>query len=141
METGKFVVLRNLTPAPAEFGPGVLANARVARSGAAFGAGIDFSVEVAQLNKREVRELRRDPSVLSYARSMPVRLIEPQRLGLGAAADEQTVTWGVKAVGADRSPYSGRGVRVAVLDTGIDARHDAFKGLSIVEQDLSLIHF
>ena len=36
-------------------------------------------------------------------------------------------TWGVFVTGALQSPYVGHGVTVAVLDTGIDAGHEAFR--------------
>jgi subtilisin family serine protease len=42
--------------------------------------------------------------------------------------DDDVATWGVHAVGANRSRYAGRGVRVAVLDTGIDDVHPDFAG-------------
>nr|WP_229419583.1 S8 family serine peptidase [Pseudoduganella dura] len=45
--------------------------------------------------------------------------------------------WGITAVGADRSRFSGAGVTVAVLDTGIDAAHPAFSGVQLVQQDFS----
>ena len=38
-------------------------------------------------------------------------------------------TWGVEAVGALKSACSGAGVTVAVLDSGIDAGHEAFTGV------------
>jgi subtilisin len=44
---------------------------------------------------------------------------------VAAAAD---VTWGVKAIGADRSPFTGKGVKIAVLDTGFDFNHPDFVG-------------
>jgi subtilisin len=47
-------------------------------------------------------------------------------------ADNDTSTWGVQATGALDSGLSGRGVRVAVLDTGIDARHPDFSRRAIV---------
>lgn len=59
---------------------------------------------------------------------MPVRLI-PQ-------FDKQKSQtpgspWGIAAVGADKLPpgFQGENVTVAILDTGIDARHPAFEGL------------
>ncbi|WP_205730030.1 S8 family serine peptidase [Blastococcus sp. TF02-8] len=45
--------------------------------------------------------------------------------------DTAQATWGVQAVRADASARSGRGIRVAVLDTGFDAAHPDFAGRSV----------
>ncbi len=55
------------------------------------------------------------------------------RGGSGGAAgvefrDDQRTTWGVKATRADATRSSGNGIRVAVLDTGIDLTHPDFMG-------------
>ena len=42
--------------------------------------------------------------------------------------DTAAATWGVQAVQATTSPFTGRGVRVAVLDTGLDLTHPDFAG-------------
>ena len=42
-----------------------------------------------------------------------------------------TSTWGMRATNAASSRYSGKGVRVAVLDTGFDLTHPDFKGRKI----------
>jgi len=39
-------------------------------------------------------------------------------------------------MGADSSPFTGDGIVVAVLDTGIDASHPALSGVEIVEYDV-----
>src|SRR4051812_3672156 len=91
----------------------------------------------------EVRGLQRDDNVLGAARPMPLALIEPVRsvpfAGPAAAAADggASPTWGVRAVKADTSPFSGKGVRVAVLDTGIDAGHRAFAGVAIVGRNFT----
>ncbi|MEM7428605.1 MAG: S8 family serine peptidase [Pseudomonadota bacterium] len=54
--------------------------------------------------------------------------------GATAAAqfmDDASATWGIKAIKADQSPYSGRGIQVAVLDTGFDSDHPDFTGRSV----------
>ncbi len=46
--------------------------------------------------------------------------------GLPGFEDDARFTWGLQALGVPRSTMTGRGVRVAVLDTGIDAGHPDF---------------
>jgi len=65
---------------------------------------------------------------------MPTRLIQP------LAADDPPSdkgNWGVSAVGADTSKYTGKDTVVAVLDTGIDRSHSAFAGVTLVERDFT----
>ena len=85
---------------------------------------------------RAVAESRRDPNTL-IAESMPVTLIRPATVTANNEKDEADATWGVKRVGAVSCDFSGAGVSVAVLDTGIDAGHPAFAGVKIVEEDFT----
>ena len=43
----------------------------------------------------------------------------------------------MQVTGTLQSPYTGHGVTVAVLDTGIDATHEAFKGIKLVQKDFT----
>jgi subtilisin family serine protease len=108
------------------------------RAGAA-GAGqppASVSLEVNEMSKQELQGLRRNADVLGVAPAMPMKLIEPFDVPpAGAAA--ATVAWGVKAVKADTSPFTGNGIVVAVLDTGIDATHAAFAGVQVVQRDFT----
>lgn len=49
-------------------------------------------------------------------------------------ADDDDFTWGLRATKTDSSSATGRGVRVAVLDTGLDLDHPDFAGRSITSQ-------
>ena len=96
-------------------------------------------LDVEELDRRERNDLVRDPAVVAITRPMPIRLIEPvpepaPEDGADLAAGDP---WGIAAVGADRSRYTGAGTVVAVLDTGIDRSHPAFAGVTLVEQDFS----
>src|SRR4051794_16800974 len=48
--------------------------------------------------------------------------------------DTAQATWGIQAVKADSSPRSGRGISVAVLDTGFDTAHPDFVGRNVTTQ-------
>lgn len=91
-------------------------------------------IDVAALTPREVRSLARDPEVRGLAPIMPTILVRPVTLDGETAA---TTVWGLSAVGADRSAFTGAEVVVAVLDTGIDAAHAAFTGVELIQQDFS----
>lgn len=51
-----------------------------------------------------------------------------------AISSEAAATWGLAATRADRTRYSGAGIRIAVLDTGLDRNHGDFFGRSIVTE-------
>jgi subtilisin family serine protease len=73
----------------------------------------------------------RDTEVEDVIPSMPFSLIAP------VAADEDGATavaatsgnWGLAAIRATESRFTGAGVTVAVLDTGIERNHPAFAGI------------
>lgn len=48
------------------------------------------------------------------------------------ALDESELTWGLQLTNVAESLYSGKGVKVAVLDTGLDLNHPDFVGRNIV---------
>lgn len=86
------------------------------------------SVAIEEMSKTDFEDVRRDPSVRGIARPMPTRLIDP--VSSAEPVDSETA-WGVRAVGAEQSTFDGAGVKVAVLDTGIDPTHEAFSGVSL----------
>lgn len=68
------------------------------------------------------------PEFFLYAMASPAPATE------AGFADDALRTWGVAAVGADASALTGAGVRLAVLDTGLDAGHPDFAGRLVVAQ-------
>jgi subtilisin family serine protease len=104
-----------------------------------------LSIVVVDLSTKDLLRVRRDPQVIDAAPPMPMVLIEPVA-GTGEAESSATtgqppeVSWGVQAVGAAASNFTGEGVVVAVLDTGIDpnyAKHPAFSGVEIVAKNFT----
>jgi subtilisin family serine protease len=93
----------------------------------------DLTVEVAYLSPKDVFGLSRDPQVLSAAPPMPMQLIRPLDAPSAATLAAPAVSWGVQAVGAAGSAWTGAGVTVAVLDTGIDTAHRTLPAFSGVE--------
>ena len=53
---------------------------------------------------------------------------------VGVLADESAATWGLQATNVLSSRFTGKGVRVAILDTGLDFGHPDFVGRSITSQ-------
>lgn len=93
-------------------------------------------VETVDLTARDLRDLACDPEIFAIARAMPTRLIEPEPLD-EARPDDALPGWGIAATGADTCPLTGAGVRVAVLDTGVDAEHGAFAGMTLTRHDFA----
>jgi len=101
----------------------------------------DFHVDAEDLSARDYRDLSRDPEVAAIAPPIPIRLVRPVALasdGQGPGADDPPgATWGLQAIGALTARSTGRGVSVAVLDTGIDAQHAAFQGVKLIQRDFT----
>jgi len=106
---------------------------------ASVGAGAPVSAETHTLSAGDLVDVSRDPNVLGVAKKMPVALVTPFEADAADEAGAATagVAWGLEAVGAVGSPRTGAGVTVAILDTGIDAGHEAFRGTTIVQQDFT----
>jgi subtilisin family serine protease len=118
--------------------PGAAPAAKASPSAAAAGApATPSAVEIAQLTVAEAKDIARDPNIAAIAPAMPMRLIQPFEFAGAADALAGGVTWGVKAVGADTSPFTGDGIVVAVLDTGIDPNHPAFAGVQLVRRNFT----
>ncbi|MGI9354806.1 MAG: S8 family peptidase [Rhizobiaceae bacterium] len=137
MENQEFIVLRAeklLTPDPADMGGPVLESA-----GARPSATVEnLQVTTESLSKAQRDDLRRDPRTKAMATPMPLKLIEPMEANEPSAAVlAANATWGVEAVGALTSPFDGSGIKVAVLDTGIDPDHVAFEGINLTRKNFT----
>ncbi|MER9732319.1 S8 family serine peptidase [Mesorhizobium sp. M0217] len=94
--------------------------------------GVD--VQVDKMSAGDRQRFSADPTVLSITPKMPVMLIRAFAAAK-AVPKATTVSWGIEAVAAPTSPFSGDGVTVAVLDTGIDKDHPAFAGVDLVPRN------
>jgi subtilisin family serine protease len=95
------------------------------------------AIELETLTAAKAAEVARKKDVEAVALVVPLKLIAPLKGNGGANVAAAGVTWGVQAVGADTSPFTGDGVTVAVLDTGIDATHPAFAGVNLVKKNFT----
>ncbi|MGQ0779441.1 MAG: S8 family serine peptidase [Pseudonocardiales bacterium] len=97
----------------------------------------ELSVAVVTATAEQAAELRRaaaepgpitivEPEVVVWAVRPAIPVAEP------TAAEETTLSWGLSVIGADLSRATGAGVRVAVLDTGLDLQHPDFVGRTVV---------
>ena len=75
---------------------------------------------------------RSDPSIIAAAPLVPIVLVRPVASSRGSGP---LSTWGLTAIESDVSALTGDGIDVAILDTGIDATHEAFAGCTIIERD------
>jgi subtilisin len=58
----------------------------------------------------------------------------PAAISCEALGDSASASWGLTATRTLSCRYSGRGIRVAILDTGLDLQHPDFAGRDIVSQ-------
>jgi subtilisin family serine protease len=75
----------------------------------------------------------KDAAVSLYEKAARGAEGEPAEIA-AAFTDTESLTWGLEATRVAESRYTGRGIRVAVLDTGLDLQHPDFSGRSITSR-------
>jgi len=93
-------------------------------------------VRVDSLSVADAARVSRAPDV-AVAPVLPMKLVEPVAASDAGSPSAGGAAWGVEAVGATQCSFSGSGVTVAVLDTGIDPGHEAFRGLLVTQRDFT----
>lgn len=135
----KYVIFRDLSRKSAPrtsgelFGPALTPNITETGSSA---TPPEPKIEILELSREEAKEVSRMAGFVAGALVMPTKLIEPVEQGKDVKANGKT-TWGIDAVQADQSQFTGAGTKIAVLDTGIDKSHKAFSGVNITEKDFT----
>lgn len=97
-----------------------------------------LEVDVQTLDTNEAIEVRNGTDVEAAFPSMNTVLTRPTNETSDSINDDGlTIAWGLEAVGALESPFAGRGVKIAVLDTGIDTNHEAFRDINFTFKDFT----
>jgi subtilisin family serine protease len=95
---------------------------------------VAFSAE--HLTEAQAAEAGADPRRV-VAKVMPIALLEPVPSEPGIGNGTPCDSWGIEAVRADRTALTGKGIKVAILDTGIVASLPTFNGVSISQRNFT----
>jgi subtilisin family serine protease len=92
-------------------------------------------VVAAQVTKRTLPELAAQPEVVAILPNQKIHLIKPKEVNyerLGNVENRDKMTWGLKHLGIrevwSKAKTKGKGINVAVLDTGVYGEHPALDG-------------
>lgn len=133
----KYAVLQVRRVMAPEFGGAAPETFGITRGALPMGTGAaDIEIATTELSDAEQEDVRRDPRTLAVAEAMPLKLVEPMdeaEAGPAAAGN----TWGIEAVAAHTSAFDGTGIKVAILDTGIDPNHPAFQGVTLTRRNFT----
>jgi len=90
-------------------------------------------IATVQVTAKMLPELAQRPDVVAIMPNQRVRLIRPRAIDYGRLGAQQTkdgITWGLKQLRIPEiwTKSKGKGVRVAVMDTGVHGEHPALAG-------------
>jgi subtilisin len=77
--------------------------------------------------------MRMAPGATAGTIAMPI----PAMPSIQEFQDTNLFTWGLQATKVNTSPFTGKGIKIAVLDTGFDFQHMDFRGRSIISESFS----
>ncbi|MCC7110348.1 MAG: S8 family serine peptidase [Deltaproteobacteria bacterium] len=109
-----------------------------------------LGVALGTVQEAGLGRLQRHPMVAEVVAVPEIRLIKPIRRSpvpdelatstrAGASPKKAELAWGLKALGVDKvwaQGFTGKGVRVGHLDTGVDGNHKAFAGKALAAFEL-----
>lgn len=98
---------------------------------------LEYSLAYESLSSADLADIKADKYVAIIAPVMPLQLHKPVNYREVNISSNHAHSWGIGCVRATHSPYTGDGVTVATLDTGIDIKHPVFSGVPIVEKDFT----
>jgi subtilisin family serine protease len=90
------------------------------------GGSFDISIEKDLGREKMEGLIKNNKEIVGVYPDIPIQLIQPLDIPGQQEPVKGATTWGVEAVGAHLSPYTGKGVKIAVLDSGIDKTHPCF---------------
>ncbi|MEO5328168.1 MAG: S8 family serine peptidase [Magnetococcus sp. THC-1_WYH] len=92
-------------------------------------------IEAEELKQSQASNFLTNKDVVCLAKELPMKLISP--VALEECSSSSGNAWGINAIKADSSNFSGSGVSVAVLDTGLANNHPAFDGIKVTRKDFT----
>jgi subtilisin family serine protease len=134
----KYLVLRANVPLSDSF-----AFASPSSWSASTGGPTLLSIDAIDGHEADAGDLRADPrNAAVMDAEIEFELIKPQSNAAPTVETLQQVgqvrmPTGLLAIGAHTTPYTGQGVSVAILDTGINESHPAFLGKQLVKRDFT----
>ncbi|SFH36940.1 S8 family peptidase [Pedobacter insulae] len=98
-----------------------------------------INIAIEEMDSGKTSDLyNRNSDVIAIAPIMPLKLIQPINKPLKVTDSKiKDELWNIEAVAASKSEFNGAGIRIAILDTGIDSKHIAFKGMKLHEKDFT----